>query len=93
MASVHVHVVSKPIQSAKSCTWMLVKGAFMLIAIPKHLFQLRNAIFTLEISTQKHLGTVETRLYIGEMFYCQCKLKCVYASSMYASTHAHKHPE
>ena len=38
-----------------------------LFPIPKRLSQFRNVIPTLEIHTQKRLGTVKTRFYIVEM--------------------------
>ena len=37
------------------------------LSIPKCLFYLRNVISTLEIQTQKSLGTVQTRFHIAEM--------------------------
>jgi len=38
-----------------------------LFSIPKRLL-IQKVISALEISTQKRLGTVDTRFYIGEMF-------------------------
>ena len=39
-----------------------------LFSIPQQLFQFKNVMPTLEVNTQKRLGTVKPRFYIVEMF-------------------------
>jgi len=43
-------------------------GSTWLFSIPEHLVSFRNVIPTLEIYTQKCVGTVMTRFYIVDIF-------------------------
>jgi len=61
-------------QPSHNCHWVSLCVEQQVQAIPKHLLQSTNVIDTLEICTQKTLGTVNPHSYIGDMLQVQLYL-------------------